>query len=142
MDTNNRSIWADDDSDDLDLSQYDQAFTNAGDPRDRVPDGVYTCKVRSARIGRAQKSGAPMVIWTMDVCEPEDFRGATIVKRSSFASQGSIGMMKRELCLCGFEPDTASAVREVLPSLVGLTLEVAQRTVNTDSSYYIRRKLA
>lgn len=87
--------------DSVDLSRFDDAYTRittvtaGAGAGDDLPDGFYETQIEEARLGKAARSGHPMITFRLRITSG-DHRGRLLVK-NSFITDKSLPIVKDEL---------------------------------------------
>jgi hypothetical protein len=124
--------------DELDLARLDDAFGRARvAARERLPDGTYEAQVERVELGRAPRSGDPMLTWTLVLAPPAHGRR---LWRNLVLAPTNLAWLKRDLEICGLRLDKLSDLPRHLDALRGVRLKIAKRARGAyDNVYFLRR---
>ena len=127
----------------MDLSSFDDEFTGTEEV-DRelkdVPDGKYQVVVDRVELTRAKSSGNPMLKWTMRILAP--VHAGRLIWRNSVIKQGNcMRWLKTDLKTCGLELERLSDLTHYLGKLVGVALEITQKTTDGSPNIYFNRRI-
>jgi hypothetical protein len=126
--------------DDLDLSHLDDAFGRARvAARERIPDGTYEAQVELVELGRAPRSGDPMLSWTLTLLSPSA-HGRRLWRHLVLAPT-NLAWLKRDLEICGLRLDKLSDLPRHLDALHGVRLKIAKRARGAYHNVYFLRRL-
>lgn len=125
----------------IDLSQFDEAFTNAPAEDEDVPDGKYQVTVEKAELTRSQTSGNPMLKWTLMILGP-DRVGRRLWRNNVLLTDENIRWLKIDLKKCGLEIAKVSDLPAHLDRLLDVKLLVTKKTNGEFTNIYINRRLS
>lgn len=131
------------DTPDIDLSQFDADFAEASvEDRefDDVPDGKYRVLVDKVELTTAKTSGNPMLKWKLRILGPH-YAGRFLWRNNVIATRENVRWLKNDLHVCGLELVRLSDLREHLPALLDVQLEVTKRTKGENVNIYFNRRL-
>jgi len=141
---NGHRFPGDDESPDIDLSQFDEEF-EAAQVEDRefadVPDGKYQVQVDKVELTTAKSSGNPMLKWTLRILGPH-YAGRLLWRNNVIATRENVRWLKNDLHLCGLDLVRLSDLRDYLPQLLDVQLEITKRTKGENVNIYFNRRLA
>jgi hypothetical protein len=132
-----------DDAPDIDLSQFDDDFADAPVEErefDEVPDGKYQVQIDKVELTTAKTSGNAMLKWTLRILGPH-YAGRLLWKNSVIASKENVRWLKNDLHTCGLDLRKLSELRDYLPQLLDVQLEVTKRTRGDSVNIYFNRRL-
>lgn len=117
----------------VDLSRFDDAYNRicaappapAPTPNDDLPDGLYETQIEEARLGKAQRSGNPMITFRLRITSGEH-RGRLLVK-NSFITDKSLHIVKDELSRLNLNLDRFSDLPEHLAQLSDRAISVYKK---------------
>jgi hypothetical protein len=128
---------------DIDLSQFDEEFEAAPvEEREfgEVPDGKYQVQVDKVELTTAKSSGNPMLAWTLRILGPQ-YAGRLLWRYSVIATRENVKWLKNDLHVCGLDLVRLSELRDHLPQLLDVQLEVTKRTRGDSVNIYFNRRL-
>ena len=140
---NQSRIPGEDDGPAVDLTQFDDAFTDAPVEEkefEPIPDGKYQVKVDKVEITTARTSGNPMLKWTLRVLAPR-CRGRLLWRNNVMATRENIRWLKNDLHVCGLELQKLSDLPARLGELLDVALEVTKRTKGDNENVYFNRRI-
>lgn len=140
---NTSRVPGEDDARAVDLSQFDDAFTDAPVEEkefDAVPDGKYQVNVDKVEITTAKTSGNPMLKWTLKILAPS-FRGRLLWRNNVMATRENIKWLKNDLHVCGLDLQKLSDLPANLERLLDVKLEVTKRTKGDNENVYFNRRI-
>jgi hypothetical protein len=116
----------------LDLSRFDDAYSRitptsatASSPGDDLPDGFYETQIEEARLGKAARSGHPMITFRLRITSG-DHRGRLLVK-NSFITDKSLPIVKDELARLNLNLDRFSELPVHLAQLSDKAVSVFKK---------------
>ena len=97
-----------------------------------LPDGEHEVIIEKAEV-TATRGGTPVLEWTLSTIETADK-----VRKSSFLTENSFGMLKRDFKAIGVDPELIDIVRidEWAASLVGSVVSVQAVSSQKDGKTY------
>jgi hypothetical protein len=128
---------------DIDLSQFDEDYTNAPiEERDfeDIPDGKYQVNVERVELTKSKTAGNPMLKWTLRILAPH-FRGRLVWRYNVLASKDQIKWLKNDLHTCGLDLDKLSDLSANLEKLLNVKLEITKRTKGENENVYLNKKI-
>lgn len=140
---NSSRVPGEDDARAVDLSQFDDAFTDAPVEEkefDAVPDGKYQVNVDKVEITTAKTSGNPMLKWTLKILAPSS-RGRLLWRNNVMATRENIKWLKNDLHVCGLDLQKLSDLPANLERLLDVKLEVTKRTKGDNENVYFNRRI-
>jgi len=104
-----------------------------------VPDGTYQVRVDKAEFS-ISKSGNPMVSWQLRILNGK-YANACIFKRNMLITPDNVVWFKKDLVATGMDVRGMKLrdMNERLPNLIGVCLEVNQKTKGDFSNVYIQK---
>lgn len=132
-----------DDGPNVDLSDLDQAFTDAPVEEkefDPVPDGKYQVNVEKVEITTAKTSGNRMLKWMLRILAPR-FRGRVLWRNNVMATRENIKWLKGDLHTCGLDLEKLSDLPANLERLLDVKLEVTKRTKGDNENVYFNKRI-
>jgi hypothetical protein len=132
-----------DDAPEIDLSQFDDDFAEAPVEErefDQLPDGKYQVQVDKVDLTTARSSGNAMLKWTLRILGPND-AGRLLWRNNVIATKENVRWLKNDLHVCGLELVRLSDLRDRLPELLDVQLEVTKRTKGDNVNIYFNRRL-
>jgi len=133
----------DDDGHAVDLTQFDDAFTDAPVEEkefDSVPDGKYQAIVDKVEVTTAKTSGNPMLKWTLKILAPR-FAGRLLWRNNVMATRENIKWLKNDLHVCGLDLQKLSDLPANLERLLDVKLEITKRTKGDSENVYFNRRI-
>jgi len=133
----------DDESADIDLTQFDDDFAEApveDKEFSEVPDDKYRVNVETAEITRAKTSGNAMLKWTLRILGPR-CAGRLLWRNNVLATRENIRWLKNDLHVCGLDLVRLSDLPNHLEQLLDVKLEVTKRTKGSNTNIYFNRRL-
>jgi hypothetical protein len=125
----------------VDLSSFDDEYTGTEEKdRDDVPDGKYQVVVDRVELTRAKSSGNPMLRWTLRILAPR-YTGRLLWRNSVIKSGNCMRWFKTDLKTCGLELERLSDLDHYLSKLVGVALEITQKTIGENENIYFNRRI-
>ena len=122
----------------LDLRKFDQAYAMAPSMETfaKVPDGRYQVVVENVELTTTKTTSNPMFKWKLRISGPK--YANRLLWKHSVITENSLGRVKTELKLCGYEADKLSPVEGRLLEFQGLELEVTKkgRTDGPDDVFF------
>ena len=140
---NHSRIPGEDDGPAVDLTQFDDAFTDAPVEEkefDSVPDGKYQVNVEKVEITTAKTSGNPMLKWMLRILAPR-FRGRMLWRNNVMATRENIKWLKNDLHVCGLDLQKLSELPANLERLLDVKLEITKRTKGDNENVYFNRRI-
>jgi hypothetical protein len=121
----------DDNSADLDLSRFDEAFQRAKLKdseaiQEELPDGYYETVVEEVRLTKTPRTNNPMLVWKLRVSN-EEFEGRILNKRRVITDK-TLGFLKEDLERCGVHLLRLSDLPARLADMFGLKATVMKKT--------------
>lgn len=132
-----------DDAPEIDLSQFDDDFADAPIEErefDEVPDGKYQVQVDKVELTTAKSSGNAMLKWTLRILGPHN-AGRLLWRNNVIATRENVRWLKNDLHTCGLDLVKLSELRDYLPQLLDVQLEVTKRTKGDNVNIYFNRRL-
>lgn len=128
----------------VDLSHLEDDFAAAAEEKarnfDPLPDGKYVVRVAEALVTES-KSGTAMLKWQLQVVGGR-FNGRFMWRQNMLESKQNCGWLKRDLAVCDITLAKVNDLNERARELVGLHLEVTQKTAGQYSNVYLNRLLS
>ena len=127
----------------IDLSRFDDDFADAPVEQrefDEVPDSKYQVQVDKVELTTAKSSGSPMLKWTLRILGPS-YAGRLLWRNNVIASKENVRWLKNDLHVCGLDLVRLSDLRDRLPELLDVQLEVTKRTKGDSVNIYFNRRL-
>jgi hypothetical protein len=128
---------------DIDLSQFDEEFEAAPIEErefDEVPDGKYQVQVDKVELTTAKSSGNAMLKWTLRIRGPH-YAGRLLWRYNVIVTRENVRWLKTDLHTCGLDLVKLSELRDYLPRLLDVQLEVTKRTRGDSVNIYFNRRL-
>jgi hypothetical protein len=128
----------------VDLSDLEEGYAQAPlvDPSEPIPDGKYQVQVASVAIATA-KSGNRVLRWKLEIVAPARFAGRVLWRNNVLEDVAKYQMqLKRDLHICGITTRGGNDLKQQLPKLLDLRLEVAKRTKGDFDNVYLNQRLA
>lgn len=132
-----------DDAPEIDLSQFDDDFADAPVEErefEEVPDGKYQVQVDKVDLTTAKSSGNAILKWTLRILGPQH-AGRLLWRNNVIATRENVRWLKNDLHVCGLDLVRLSELREHLPQLLDVPLEVTKRTKGDNVNIYFNRRL-
>lgn len=128
----------DDTNYDNDLSDLDEDYAAAPEPEDpgKVADGKYEVTVMAAEVTRSKTSGNAMLKWTLRIDGPTN-KGRLLWRYNMLITQQNLTWLKGDLAACGIRLAKISDLPGRCDELVGLRLQVTQKTKGEFTNVYI-----
>jgi hypothetical protein len=131
------------DFEDFDLGRFDDDFANAPiEDRefDPVPDGNYQVNVEKVELTRSQKSGNPMLKWTLRILGPRSAK-RLLWHHNVLLTPENIKWLKNDLHTAGLDLAKASDLKHRLGELLDVKLEITKRTKGENENVYLNRRI-
>jgi hypothetical protein len=137
---------------DVDLSQYDEAYEEAEVPErdefEEVPDGTYQVKVERVELkhskiredGGVTTGGNPMLKWQLRVLNPP-YAGRMIFRHNMIMTAENIAWLKSDLVMCGLDLEKLSHLEARLSELLDVQLEVKKVTKGDFPNVYFNSRI-
>ena len=127
----------------IDLAQFDSTFENEScDEKsefETLPDGKYQVAVEKVEITEAQRTGNPMLKWTLRVLAPRFVN--RLMWRNSVFTHNTLKYVKTDLHLCGLDLERLSDLPKHLDKLLDVKLEVTKKTKGDNENIYFNRRI-
>ena len=126
----------------VDLSDFDDAFAKAEEPKPLapIPDGTYRVRIEHLEITAAKTSGRPLLKWKLRVLGPT-YAGRVLWRNHVFSSPEHLRWLKQDLRTCGIQLDRLSELPLFLEQLLDLELLAVHRTTAGGSSVLLRHRV-
>ena len=131
------------DNNDIDLSQFDDDYSDAPiEEKDfeDIPDGKYQVNVERVELTKSKTAGNPMLKWTLRVLAPR-FRGRLLWRYNVLSTKDQVKWLKNDLHTCGLELTKLSDLPNSLEKLLGLKLEINKRTKDERENIFFNKKI-
>lgn len=127
----------------VDLSHLEGEFENSDESKarnfDPLPDGKYFVEVDAAEV-TTSRSGQAMLKWTLRVLQGR-FDNRMLWRNNMLETRQNLGWLKKDLKICGVELAKLNDLNTRASELVGLCLEITQKTSDKYSNVYLNRLL-
>jgi hypothetical protein len=127
----------------VDLSHLEGEFESADESKarnfDTLPDGKYFVEVEAAEV-KTSKAGQPMLSWTLRVLQGR-YDNRMLWRNNMLETKQNLGWLKKDLKICGVELAKLNDLNTRASELVGLCLEITQKTSDKYSNVYLNRLL-
>lgn len=124
----------------VDLSHLEADFAESQEKKaanfDPIPDGRYVAEVVGAELKNSKSTNAPMLEWTLAIVGGS-FNGRRLWRRNMLASKANLGWLKSDLGKCGITLNKLNDLNERAPALIGLKLNITQKTVGQFANVYV-----
>lgn len=126
----------------VDLADFDDAFAAASSSPAVPPvtDGPYLVRIEHVEITRGKRSGHALLKWRLRILGPT-FAGRLLWHNHVLTTTLGLRWLKHDLDVCGLELLKLSDLPTHTERLLGLELEITQRTRGPWSNLYFNRRL-